>query len=476
MSTDLHWLSISDLSEQLESRDVGSAEVTAAILRRIEETEPSVRAFAGVMHESALRDAERADRELAAGERRSALHGVPVGVKDLLFTAGFPTAAGSRVMEGFVPDSDAAVVTRLREAGAVIIGKTVTHEFAYGQNIPPTRNPWDLRCYPGGSSAGSGVSVAVGSAFGAIGTDTGGSIRAPAAVNGVVGLKPTHGRVSRIGVVPMSPTLDTVGPLTRTVRDCAIMLGAIAGGDGTDLTLVDEPVPDYIRELRRELTGTRIGVERTYFFYEAVSDDVARAVDDALRQLEKLGATIVEVGEIEHLDLSGAAGMSVLVADTSEWHRSLLRTRGGLYVRETRAMLELGELLFATAYARAQRVRRLIQQGVRHVFETYELDMLAAPTLPVTTMPVEELSVDLTGSGESALSSFIHHCFVANLIGIPSLSVPVGFDQAGHPIGMQLFGRPFGEAALFAVGDAYQQVTAWHERHPELDLAADDSA
>jgi aspartyl-tRNA(Asn)/glutamyl-tRNA(Gln) amidotransferase subunit A len=424
------------------------------------------------MAESALAEAARADVERARGVDKGPLHGVPIGVKDLLYTAGFPTSGGSRVLEGFVPDEDAVVVRRLREAGAVIVGKTVTHEFAYGQDVPATRNPWDLRCYPGGSSAGSGVSVAVGSAYGAIGTDTGGSIRAPAAVNSVVGLKPTFGRVSRRGVLPMSPTLDSVGPLTRTVRDCALMLAAIAGGDSADPTVIDEPVPDYASELGRGLDGVRIGVEREYFFYRLVSDDVRAGVDAALLELERRGAAIVDVETIEHLDLSVAAGMSVLVGDTSEWHQKFLRERGPLYVRETRAMLELGELVFAPAYVKAQRVRRLVQAGVRSAFERHDLDALAAPTLPLTTMPVEELSVDLTGSGESALSAFIHHCFVANVIGIPALSVPVGFDHAGLPIGMQLFGRPFGEAALFQIGDAYQAATSWHERHPELAAVA----
>lgn len=472
MSTALQWLSISELAELLQKRELSSVEVTEATLRRIEETEPHVHAFAGVMAESARPEAERADSELQRGHRRSPLHGVPIGVKDLLHTAGFPTSGGSRVLEGFVPTDDAVVVQKLRDAGAVIIGKTVTHEFAYGQNVPATRNAWDRRCYPGGSSAGSGVAVAVGSAYGAVGTDTGGSIRAPASVNGVVGLKPTHGRVSRVGVLPMSPTLDSVGPLSRTVRDCALMLGAMAGGADGDLTVIDEPVPNYTADLSADLTGVRIGVERSYFFYAAVSDDVRIAVDAALEQLEGLGAVIVEVDEIESLELSVPAGMSVLVGDTSEWHQTFLRTRGELYVRETRAMLELGEIIFAPAYAKAQRVRRLVQRGMREAFEGNGLDALAAPTLPVTTMPVEELSVDLTGSGDTALSTFIHHCFVANLIGIPSLSVPVGFDPGGLPIGMQLFGRPFGEPALFRIGNAYQGATSWHERHPELETVA----
>jgi aspartyl-tRNA(Asn)/glutamyl-tRNA(Gln) amidotransferase subunit A len=467
MSDDLHWLTISELSARLQARELSSVEVTEATLRRIEATEDLVHAYAGVMTDQALADAARADEELSRGESRGPLHGVPVGVKDLLHTAGFPTEGGSRVLEGFVPESDAVVVANLREAGAVIVGKTVTHEFAYGQDVPPTRNAWNHACYPGGSSAGSGVAVAVGSAYGAIGTDTGGSIRAPASVNGVVGLKPTHGRVSRRGVLPMSPTLDTAGPLTRTARDCALMLGAIAGGPADDRTVIREPVPDYAAALGNDLRGVRIGVEREYFFYEAVSDPVRESVETAIDVLRELGATIVEV-QIDRLDLSVPAGMAVLVGDTSEWHSRLLRERGPLYVRETRVMLELGEIIFATAYAKAQKVRRLLQDSVRAAFTQNDISALAAPTLPVTTMPVEQLSVDLTGSGVSAVSAFIHHCFIANLVGIPSLSIPVGFDSTDLPVGMQLFGKPFGEADLFGIAHAYQSATDWHDRHPEL--------
>ena len=470
--SDPHWLSAAEASRLLSAGDATSAELTAAVLARIEETEPAVHAYAGVMAETATSDAEQCDKELSQGRRRGALHGIPVAVKDLCFTAGFATEAGSRVIAGFVPDYDAVVVKKLRSAGAVIVGKTVTHEFAYGQDVPPTRNAWDRSCYPGGSSAGSAVAVAVGSAFGAIGTDTGGSIRVPACVNGVVGLKPTHGRVSRKGVFPMSPTLDTVGPLTRTVEDCAIMLGAVAGRlDDEDVWALDEPVPDYTAELRTELDGVTIGIDRRYFFYEAVSDDVRARVDDAISVLRSLGATVVEL-LIDELELSVAAGMSVLLGDTSEWHQDLLRSQGDDYVRETRVMLELGELVPATAYVRAQRTRTVVQQALRRAFDDNGLDALVAPTLPVTTMPVEELSVDLTGNGENALSGFLHHCFVANIVGIPSLSVPVGFSDAALPIGMQLFGRPFGEAAIFRIGHAYQHETNWHQRHPDLAASA----
>jgi Asp-tRNA(Asn)/Glu-tRNA(Gln) amidotransferase A subunit family amidase len=472
MNDDLCWLSIDEASTLLRNGETSSVELTRAVLDRIDATEPSVHAYAGVMRESALEGAERADAELEALGPRGPLHGIPVAVKDLCFTAGFPTEAGSRVLKGFVPSYNAAVVDKLLEAGAVIVGKTVTHEFAYGQDVPPTRNAWDHACYPGGSSAGSAVAVAIGSAFGAVGTDTGGSIRVPASVNGVVGLKPTHDRVSRHGVFPMSPTLDSVGPLTRTVEDCALMLGAMAGPSGPrDVLALDEPVPSYTAGLSRRLDGVTIGVDRRYFFYDAVSDDVRKCVDDALALVTQLGATIVEV-VIEELDLSVSAGMSVLLGDTSEWHQRLLRYSGDAYVRETRVMLELGELVPATAYVRSQRARRLVQQAVRRTFEENGLDALAAPTLPLTTMPVEQLSVDLTGSGETALSTFIHHCFLANVVGIPSLSIPVGFSREALPVGMQLFGRPFGEPALFRIGHAYQAETDWHQQHPNLTEAS----
>src|SRR5579862_7949870 len=470
--TDIHWLSIAEASQLLVERQVSSTDLTRATFDRIESTEPSVRAYAGLMTRAALEDAKLADAELKAGRRLGPLHGIPVGVKDLCFTAGYPTSAGSRVLEGFVPEYDAVVVEKLRAAGSVIVGKTVTHEFAYGQNVPPTRNAWNQACYPGGSSAGSAVAVAVGSAFGAIGTDTGGSIRVPASVNGVVGLKPTYGRVSRKGVFPMSPTLDSVGPLTRTVEDCALLLTAIAGRlDEGDVWALDEPVPDYASALTSSLDGVTIGVERRYFFYDAVRDDVRTAVDDAIDVLRSLGATVVEL-VIDELDLSVEAGMPVLLGDTSEWHQGFLRRSGYEYVRETRVMLELGELVPATAYVRGQRVRGLVQNAVRRAFEANDLDALVAPTIPIPTMPVEDLSVNLTGSDETALSAFIHHCFLANVVGIPSLSIPVGFSGERLPIGMQLFGRPLGEPALFLIGHAYQTATSWHQQHPDLAVSS----
>jgi aspartyl-tRNA(Asn)/glutamyl-tRNA(Gln) amidotransferase subunit A len=470
---ELHWRSLAEVGELLRAREVSSVELTSSTLARIEATDPVVHAYVGVMADSALREAAKADADFAAGTIRSPLQGIPIGVKDLVHTAGFPTSAGSRVLEGFVPTRDGVVVEKLRAGGAVVVGKTVTHEFAYGQDRPATRNAWDTTCYPGGSSAGSGVSVAVGSAYGAIGTDTGGSVRVPAAVNGVVGLKPTYGRVSTRGVVPMSATLDSVGPMARTVRDVAIMLGVVAGPGGPDAAgypdhgAIAEPVGDYLGGLDDDLSGVRIGVERAYFFYPAVTDGVRARVNAAIDQLAERGATVVEI-DIPDLDLTVPSGMAVLLGDTSEWHQRYLREQGNRYGPEVRTMVELGELVLATAYVKAQKTRTVVQRAYRSAFEEHGLTALVAPSVPCTTMPVAELAADLTGSGDTAMSGFIHHNFLANVIGVPALSVPVGFDTDELPVGMQLYGRPFAEADLFRIGAAYQRVTSWHETHPVL--------
>jgi aspartyl-tRNA(Asn)/glutamyl-tRNA(Gln) amidotransferase subunit A len=467
--SELWRLSLREAADGLARRDFSAAELLDATLDRLAATEPAVHAYVTVMEGSARRQAAAADEERRKGRWRGPLQGIPVGVKDLAYTEGVATQAGSRVLEGFVPGHDATVVRKLKEVGAVIVGKTVTHEFAYGQDVPPTRNPWHLASYPGGSSAGSGVAVAVGSAFGAIGTDTGGSIRVPASVDGVVGMKPTYGRVSRHGVIPMSPTLDTVGPLTRTAEDCALMLQAIAGSDPADSGSLDEPVPDYIGPLSRGVERLRLGLDRGYFFYRHVQPDVRSAAEAAIDRLTALGAEVVEVS-LPELELMAPAGMAVLLADTSEWHRRLLRTQGDKYVPATRIMLELGELVLGAQYVHAQRARAALRQRLRNLFEMHRLDALVGPTLPMTTMPVEQLSVDLTGEGETALSAFLHHCFLGNVTGIPALSFPCGFSSAALPIGLQVYGRPLEEATLLRIGHAYQQVTDWHLRRPDPQL------
>jgi aspartyl-tRNA(Asn)/glutamyl-tRNA(Gln) amidotransferase subunit A len=467
--SDLWGLTLRQAADGLARRDISSVELLNSTLARLHETEPAVHAYVTLMDDSARKQAVEADEQLRRGAWRGPLHGIPVGVKDLCYTKGVKTQAGSRVLEGFVPDHDSTVVRRLKEGGAVIVGKTVTHEFAYGQDIPATRNAWSTECYPGGSSAGSGVAVAVGSAFAAVGTDTGGSIRVPASVNGVVGLKPTYGRVSRYGVIPMSPTLDNAGPMARTAEDCALMLGVIAGYDPHDSASGNEPVPDYAAYLSRGAGGLRLGLDREHFFSPRVQPEVRSACETAIKTLKSLGAEIVEV-RLPELEFASAAGMPILLTDTSEWHKRFLRTRGEKYVPATRLMLELGEMVLGAQYVTAQRARALIRDRVRNSFAMHRLDGLIGPTLPSTTMPVEKLSVNLTGTGETALSAFLHHCFLGNVVGIPALSFPCGFSSENLPIGFQVYGRPFDESSLFRVAHAYQQVTDWHTRRPQPQL------
>lgn len=465
--TSLADMTLLEASELFAARSVSATELLDATLERLAKTEPHVRAYATVNEPAARSAASAADRDLAKGRWRGGLHGIPVGVKDLAYTADTPTEGGSRALRGFVPPFDATVVRKLRDAGAVIVGKTVTHEFAYGQNIPPTRNAWNQNCYPGGSSAGSGVAVAVGSAFGAIGTDTGASIRVPASVNGVVGLKPTFGRVSRHGVMAMSFSLDHVGPLTRTVEDCALVLEAIAGHDAQDHTSLQAPAEDFRRDLDRGVMGMRLGVDRGYYFYDHVVEDVRTATLDAISELERQGAVIVDVS-IPELELMAAAGFVLVLADTSDYHRRLLRS-GAEYDPATKLMVQLGELVSATSYLTAQRARAAMCAAVKAAYGRHRLDALLAPTIPTTTMPVEQLSVALGADvDETALSAFLHHNIPSNLTGQPALSVPCGFSRDQLPIGLQLIGRPLDEATLFRIARAYERETRWYEQRPPV--------
>lgn len=454
-------LSITEASDALRRGEISSVELTEATLRRIAATEPVVHAYALVLAERARRSGYQADREIAQGRFRGPLHGVPIAVKDICYMRDLPNEAGSRALAGFVPGYDATVVRLLEDAGAVIVGKTVTHEFAYGVNTPPTRTPWNLECYPGGSSSGSGVSVTVGSAFGAIGTDTGGSIRIPAAINGIVGLKPTYGRVSRYGVVPLGTSLDHVGPLTRTIEDCAVVLQAIAGYDAADGGSVNAPVPDYRSDLEDGVAGLVIGVERPHFFYDGVTPDVRRAVEAVLATLQGLGARIVEV-ELPELSWSPEVLMTIMAAEASTFHRHRLRERPDDYDLATRRSLEMGEFIPATHYLTAQRARSLLRNRMKNLFAAHGLHALLSPTMPVTTVPFPELFAEREDYlGESPILSMIHHSFSANLTGQPALCAPCGLAGNGLPIGYQLLGRAFDEATLFRIARAYERETSW---------------
>lgn len=458
-------LTIGEAGGLIAERSLSVLELVEDTLAQIERTEPLVHAYALVLHEQAREDARRLDRELDSGLSRGPLHGIPIAVKDLCYMKDIPTEAGSRALVGFVPTYDAAVVERLRAAGAVIVGKAVTHEFAYGVNEPPTRNAWDHERYPGGSSAGSAVAVAMRSAFGAIGTDTGGSIREPASLNGVVGLKPTFGLVSRYGIVPLSPSLDHVGPITRSVQDCAILLQALAGYDARDSGSIAAPLVDYTAAPGEGIDGMTIGVERGFSFGHGVWDGVREAVERIIGEMALWGARIVEV-EMPSLDLMAPVGVTILLADASAYHRHTLRERGADLDPATRVMFELGELVPATHYVTALRARAVLRNQMRALFTTHRLDALISPTLPTTAVLMHQVLL-ADQNGEDPMTGALRHMIAANLTGQPALTLPCGFS-AGLPVGFQLLGRPFGEATLFRLAAAYESHHDWHIMAPAL--------
>ena len=456
-------LSISQAAAALQTGEISALALTEATLARIKLTEPTVHAYAAVPAESALEAAATVDADIAAGKYRGPLHGIPIGIKDIIDTKGVLTEAGSKVLAGNVPTRDATVTRKLAEAGAIMIGKTIPHEFAYGVNEPPTRTPWALDSYPGGSSTGSGVAVTARSAFGAIGTDTGGSIRIPASINNIVGLKPTYGRVSAHGVIPLSWTLDHVGPMTRTVLDNALMLNAIAGHDPLDRTSARQPVPDFTHGIDAGVRGLRIGIDRDYVLYPGVIDDVRAATEAVISELADMGAEIVEFS-LPEFELTPETLFTVMMAEAAAYHRETLREKGDLYDPATRATLMLGELLPATHYVVGLQARERYRSAMQELFKREKLDALISPTMPLPTAPLTDLHTPRKDMDipETPMISYIHHTFSANLGGQPAISCPAGFTRDNLPIGYQLMGRPFDEATLFRIAHAVESAHDWH--------------
>ncbi|MGY2128527.1 amidase [Blastococcus sp. SYSU DS0617] len=449
-------LSLSAAATEIAARRLSPVELTDSVLARIDATEAQLGAFAHVTPELARKSAEHAEQEIASGRYLGPLHGIPLGVKDLYDTAGVPTTSSSKVRAGNVPDTDSASVEQLLGAGMVLVGKTHTHEFAYGGITPTTRNPWDTGRIPGGSSGGSGAAVAAGGCMVGMGSDTAGSIRIPATLCGTVGLKPTYGRASRRGVASLAWSLDHVGPLTRNVTDCAHVLNAIAGYDRRDPASVDVPVPDYTAGLDDGIAGLRIGVPGDFFF-EHVHEDVERAVRAAIDVLAGLGADLREV-RTPYPEQVLPVEWAIVYAEASAYHQRDLRAHPELYLEDTRISLEVGELVLATDYIKALRIRTLMQQAWAEVFD--DVDLMVTPGMPFSAPEVGATEVTWSdGATEAISSALIRLTSPANLTGQPVLSVPVGFDAAGLPLGMQLTGRPFDEATVLRAGRAYEQVS-----------------
>ncbi|MFE2408862.1 amidase [Kitasatospora sp. NPDC059408] len=453
-------LSLTAAADAIRSRRLSPVELVDSVLDRIEQVEPDLGAYVTVAAEQARRAAREAEREAAQGRYRGPLHGIPMGLKDLIDVAGMATTASSRVRTDHRAPADSTVAARLTGAGAVLVGKTHTHEFAFGLTTPQTRNARDHGRVAGGSSGGSAVAVASGAATFALGTDTGGSIRVPAALNGVVGLKPTYGLVPRHGVTSLSWSLDHVGPITRTVGDAALVLTALAGHDPRDPASLSLPAEDYRPGTGTDLTGLRVGVPRTYYF-DHVDPQVETAVRHAVEHLEDLGARLVEV-DIPMTRYIQATQWGLMVPEAAAYHERTLRTAPELYGADVRILLEAGELMSAGDYLRAQRARTMMREEWAGLLET--VDVIAAPTVPTTAVRAGQETVTWSdGTVESVSDAYVRLSAPANITGVPALTVPAGQDTEGLPIGLQLLGRPLGERTLLRVGHAYEQTQPTRE-------------
>ena len=486
-------LTVHELGARYLRREATPTQATTEYLDRIAALDPDVRAYLVVTRDLALRQAAEADARFRAGTPRGPLDGVPIALKDVLCTRGVPTTCGSRILQGFVPPYDGTVTRRLFEAGAILLGKLNMDEFAMGSSTEhsaffATRNPWDLARVPGGSSGGAAAAVAADLAGLTLGTDTGGSVRQPAAFCGVVGMKPTYGRVSRYGLIAFASSLDQLGPFARDAEDAALMLQAIAGADPMDSTCVDVPVPDYRAALRQGVEGLRLGVPAEYFI-EGTDPEVERAVREAIAALEKLGARTEPVS-LPHTEYGLAAYYVIAPAEASSnlarydgvkyglrapGARDVIdmysKTRAAGFGAEVKRRLMLGTYVLSAGYydayyGQAQKVRTLVRRDFDRAFE--RVDLIVAPTTPGVAFKM--------GEKEDPIQMYLNDVFTipTSLAGLPGVSIPGGFTQAGLPIGLQLIGRAFDEATLLRVAHAYQTVTDWHTRRPPLDIRTAD--
>ncbi len=460
----LCFLSLSELSSALRKREVSSVEATRAVLDRIHQLNPSLRAYLTVLDQSALRQAEAADKEIAAGKYRGPLHGVPIAVKDLCWTKGVPTTCASKVMRDFRPDSNATVVDRFEAAGAVLLGKLHLTEFAmawYHPEVPAPLNPWNPALWPGASSSGSGAATAAGLCYASIGTDTGGSIRFPSAANGIVGLKPTWGRVSRHGVFALCESFDHIGPMTRTVADAALVLGVIAGLDPLDDTSLDASLDDYVAAARAGAFSVRVGFDESYA--GRANTDVANAVVNAVRDLERVGARIIKV-KVPDVDPVIEAWTTMAAPEALAAHTENYPSRAAEYGPGFRSFVELGGKISGREYADANMVRARFSNRFQQLFN--QIDVLACPSMASATLPKDSMPPDANAfKGPNPLMSFTAPF---NMSRNPTLSMPGGDGAGGPPPSLQLVGRLLGEATLFRVGGAFERATEWHKQRPAI--------
>jgi len=461
--SELRQLTLLQIAEKIRNGETSSSEIVTLLLEQIRRTDDRVKAYVTVCEDNALKLAEAAEIQIKSGHDLGSLHGIPVSIKDLFETRGVRTTCGSKLMQDYVPTVDCTVVERLKSAGAIMLGKLNTHEFALGGVTPPTRNPWNLNHIPGGSSGGSAAAIAVSSAIATTGSDTGGSIRIPASYCGVVGLKPTYGRVSRAGVFPESWSLDHVGPITKRVEDAALLLSVIAGYDERDPTSSERVVPDYTKMLEIDASGLRIGVPENYFF-EYCDEEVRKAVHSAIDQLEKQGCSIIEF-EFPYIPEIMASYTAIDMCESSSYHERQLAEMADDFTSDVRLLLEQGLFIPATYYIQAQRIRAMVYPKVTRLFKIF--DAVVTPSEPTVAPEVGSQIVEFEGVKEDVTSAMVRYLAPFNLTGLPALSVPCGFSK-GLPIGMQIIGKAYDESTVFRVGYAYEQATNWHLKWPAI--------
>lgn len=462
--------SLTQIAKAIAAKEISSVEVTTASLDRLEEVGGTLNLVAGMDREAALRDAADADTALAAGGPRGPLHGVPMAHKDMYYRAGRVSACGSDLRAEFTPDHTATALTRLDNAGALDVARLNMVEFALGTTghneiTGNVLNPWNPGHVTGGSSSGSGAAVAARTVYAALGSDTGGSVRLPAACCGVVGLKPSNGRVSRYGIMSLSTSLDTVGPLTRTVCDAALMLGVLAGHDPLDPTSDDRPVPDYLAHIEDGIAGLRIAVPENFFF-DPVSDDIRTLLDASLRELAQLGATIERV-TIPKIEFAGPMATILTAAEAATLHREWLTGRAEEYGKQTLARMLPGLMIPATDYLDAQNMRHTILSAFNEAVFT-RADMLFAPAVPVPVPAFDELGTPGSKDFMAQIVGLAHCTRPINYLGLPAISVPTGFADNGLPVAFQLIGRPYDEATLLRAARAYERETGCTDAGPTL--------
>ena len=463
----LHWLTIADAGRRIAARQLSPVELTRALLDRIGAVDPALNSFIAVTGELAMSEARRAEAEVMAGRHRGPLHGVPYALKDIYDTAGIATTGHSARCQDRIPAEDAPAVTRLREAGGILLGKTATHEFATGGPSwdlpwPPARNPWDLTRFPGGSSSGSGVAVAAGLVPGAMGSDTGGSIRLPAAFCGTAGIKPTYGRVSKRGVLPLSFTLDNAGPLAWTVEDCAILLQATAGHDPLDPASAEVAVPDFRASLHEGLKGLRLGLVRHWYETDGrASDAVVAAMDSTVEVFRSLGAEVRDI-TLRPLAEYQACMRIITLSESFAIHGDRLRERPGDYGEVFRYRIMPGALVSAPDYVQALRQQRILAQGMYDALR--EVDALIMPSI----WGEAPLMAPMRAEANFASPPLTNPTNVSQL---PTLSLCNGFSARGLPLSLQIAGRAFDEAMVLRIGHAYEAATDWRSRRPALPAA-----